>query len=107
MSRSAGLLLVLGLTLGLWIGFTPQTHRQAVRTWDQAKSSYADFQSQASVKVRDWTTNFNTQVRVNPKSAQRITSSRAWEQVSTTLDTFWNSVQRMWTNLTTQANLNV
>lgn len=107
MSRSAGLLLVLGLAFGLWVGFNPQAHRQAVQTWEEAKADYVHFQSQAAVKVGDWTSNVgeNTQVQVNSKPAQPLTSSPAWKQLSSALDAFWNSVQRMWTRLTAGVTL--
>ena len=100
MSRSAGLLLILGLALGLWIGFNPQAHQQTVQAWNQAKSSYVSFQSRADVKVQNWTSNLDTHVQVNPGPAQPVTASKTWKEVSSALDMFWNSMQRIWTSFT-------
>lgn len=107
MSRSAGLLLILGLALGLWVGFNPQAHQQAVQSWDRAKSSYVSFQSQAGVKVQKWTSNLDAHARVNSGPAQPVTTSKTLKEASSALDTFWNSVQRMWSNLTAQISPNV
>ena len=107
MFRSAGVLLIFGLAVGLWLGFNPNAHQRMVESWDHAKSLYVQATSDSSVKVHNWFTGVDSWTRTNSqtnsKTDTQLTESPAWRQISAVFETFWSSLQRIW--LDVKANL--
>jgi len=104
MTKSATLLLIVGLAVGLWLGFNPQAHAQIVKDWGRAKTSYVQFKAQASTQVRHLDTKVSAVGKSSPKaepvSQSQPNVSAAWKQISTAFETLWSSVQRTWSNIT-------
>jgi hypothetical protein len=104
MFRSAVLLLVVGLAVGLWLGFNPQAHQQTIQKWDSVKSAYLKFMSDANMKVQGLNSHISTSLQTNPGSKSvtpsQPTATEAWKQITTAFDSFWTSMQRFFANVT-------
>ena len=98
MTKSATLLLIVGLAVGLWLGFNPQAHAQTIKNWDQAKTSYVQFKAQASNQIRHLDAKVNAVGKSSPKAEPN--TSAAWKQISTAFESLWSSIQRTWSNIT-------
>ncbi len=107
MSKSAGLLVILGLAVGLWLGFNPQAHKQTVQYWDKAKTALAQVKTQTTAKVNVLDSHTTTWLRsssktkvVAPAAPAAPSASSTWKQITAFFNTLWTSVQRMWASLT-------
>lgn len=99
MFKSAGLLLILGLAVGLWLGFNPQAHRGVVQSWDNMRSGYLQVKGDAAVKMHDWFTQVNLRTQAPSQPKPQPAASSAWRQISYAFEGFWNSLQRIWLNI--------
>ncbi len=99
-----GLLLLLGLGIGLWLGFNPQAHRKMLQNWNEAKASYMRVQAQISSKFDDWTAQPGLQ-RQSTSSAAPKWIRTAWQQLGSIFNTIWSSVQRIWLSLSSNLGL--
>ena len=98
MSKTAGvLLLVLGLTVGLWLGFNPKAHQATVRDWDRAKAAVAHVRLTSAVRLP---APQPPVVRTKTSSLPQVSTSAAWKEVSAAFDTLWHSVESIWLRLT-------
>ncbi len=105
MLKYAGLLLILGLAVGLWLGFNPQAHKQTLQTWDQTKAAFLQIKTETTAKLHDWNSHTASWLKSSPKAetkpqAKPSSPSSAWKQITTAFEAFWNSMQRIWTNIT-------
>ncbi len=107
MAKSAIFLLVVGFALGLWIGFNPQLHKQAVTSWDHTRAFFANLQTQVSSASHGISFQSNVKVQSNPQTQSSPqaqsksgpgmqTVNVMWRQVSSILATLWNSLQHLW-----------
>ena len=109
MFKSAGLLLLLGLAIGLWLGFNPQAHQKVVQSWDNTKSFFARLETNFSTSIGAWTMQAKSQVNVSPKTVSGVTAKSfgtAWRQFVSAWSTFLGSLQRIWHELVSNINLN-
>jgi hypothetical protein len=95
MFRLAGLLLILGLALGLWIGFDPQEHQKAVQAWSEAKASFVNIQTQVSLKFHEWAAESNPGTQTVSVSVTKPIAE-FWRQLSSILVNLWNSIVTIW-----------
>lgn len=94
MSKSAGiLLLVLGLAIGLWLGFNPQAHQQTLQTWDHSKTAFVQMTAKAPAVHAPTST-------AKPAPAVAPTASNAWKQITIAFESMLHSLQRLWLNVT-------
>jgi hypothetical protein len=104
MVKPAVLFLVLGLVVGLWLGFNPQAHRQTIQKWDSAKTAYLKIKAETTAKIQGLNSHLSFSPQSSPKSSSAPQSqpavSTAWKQVSTSFEVIWNSMQRFWANAT-------
>ena len=106
MFRSAGFLLIIGLAIGLFLGFNPQAHQATIQKWDSARSSYLKFMANATAKVQG----LNSHITSTAQSGSRVTNqpqtsvSSSWNQVSTAFENLWASVQKFFANVTAKIN---
>lgn len=108
MFKSAGLLLVLGLAIGLWLGFNPQAHQKVLQSWNETKASYLKIQTQIAAKFNGWGTQLSsTKQTASNSSANSVPKwiNTAWQQLASIFNTIWNSVRRLWSSIS--ANLNM
>ena len=108
MFRFAVLLLIVGLAVGLWLGFNPQAHQQTIQKWDSVKSAYLKFMTDAYAKIQGLNSHVSTSLQTNPRSKvvtpSQQTATEAWKQVTTAFDSFWSSMQRFIANVTAKIN---
>ena len=105
MAKSGLLLLVIGLVVGLWLGFNPQAHQQTIQQWDSVKSSFLKLKVETTAKVPSLNFNSTTSVQTNSKSksaptAQQPSTSFNWKQVTTAFEPIWSSLQKIWASVT-------
>ena len=102
MSKFAVLFLLVGLAIGLWLGFNPQTHRQLTRFWNRTTTSQSSERPKASVDARQWDQTVNRWLRsttkARPAPASQPDSVPTAKQISAELQTFWNALQQLWLN---------
>ena len=98
----AGLLLVTGLTIGLWLGFNPKTHQQILQNWNHATAAVAHVGLAAIPKVH---TLQAPAAVAKPLSQPKISTSAAWKQISVAFETLWNSVQHLWHTVTARIRI--
>lgn len=93
---AAGLMLIVGLAIGLWLGFNPTAHKETERTWNQARTSIVGLESQAGVKTPKARTTITTS---KPAPDVKPIATDAWKQITTAFNTLLASVERLWTNI--------
>lgn len=102
MLKSAGLLLLLGLALGLWLGFNPQAHGKVVQNWNNTKASLVRLETNFSTTISAWTMRTKAQAQVGQKTVSGITTkpfATAWQQFVSAGGTFLQSMQKIWFGL--------
>ena len=110
MTRATVLFLILGLAVGLWLGFNPQAHQQTIKQWDSAKSAFLKIKADSSVQVQGLSsqTSSSSSSKSNSKSRyapqSQPSASTAWKQVTTAFESFWTAMQRIWVNVTAKIN---
>ena len=105
MRTSALLFLVVGLAIGLWLGFNPTSHRDLVRWWDRETSSRAE----RNLGVSQLNSRLSRSLQNSPKplaqpGAQTDTVPTTG-QIGTELHAFWVALERVWLNLLAQLHL--
>ncbi len=107
MIKSAGFLLLLGLAIGLWLGFNPQAHEKVVQSWNDAKASYMRIQKQVMTQVNGWTTQLGSTKQTASNSVGSVPKwiNTAWHQLASIFNTIWSSARKLWLSLA--ANLNM
>jgi hypothetical protein len=108
MIKAAVIFLILGLSAGLWLGFNPQAHQQTIQKWDSAKSAYLQTEAKTTVQIQDLnshlTSSFRTHPQTSPTPPSQPPVSSAWRQITTSSQSLWNSMQRIWANVTVKIN---
>ena len=97
MLKTTVVLFVLGLAIGLWLGFNPQAREKMTVGWEHTKTFLVTTKLQVSVAAQDWT----SQLKSNMQSgAGKV--SLAWKQTSVVFTSLWDSVRHIWLTLTTR-----
>ena len=101
MSKAAGIsLLVLGLAVGLWLGFNPKAHQETLRDWNRATASVAHLKITNAVKPRASQASQPSAFKLPSISVSKVSTSAAWKQVSAAFETLWRSVESLWVRAT-------
>ncbi len=94
------LFLLIGLAVGLWLGFDPATHRDLVRWWDRTERNGAASTLPGIVNTRQLSRKAGRLLQTSPKPQQApqdqpsvVPTSR---DISVELQAFWNALQRIW-----------
>jgi hypothetical protein len=108
MARYTVMFLILGLAVGLWLGFNPQAHQQTVQQWDSVKSAFLKTKTETTLKIPSLNSNSTTTVQKGSKSTTTAPNqpsfSQDWNRVSTAFEDIWISMQRFWANITARIN---
>ena len=72
MTRATVLFLIVGLAVGLWLGFNPQAHQQTIKQWDSVKSGFLNLKAGSSVQIRG----LSTQTTTSSSSSKSSSKSR-------------------------------
>ena len=95
MSKSTGVvLLLLGLAVGLFLGFNAKAHQATVRDWDRLSSAVAHVRVTAAARPK------TPAVSIKPSSLPPISASSTWKQMSAAVETLWRSVDKLWVRVT-------
>ena len=86
----ASLLIVVGLGLGLWLGFDPQARAAVEVGWSQANDSLVEVQDSPRLKIES----------AGADSADQRLEPSLWIQISEGLSGFWQSAQQLMFSLT-------
>jgi len=108
MFKATALLFVLGIALGLWLGFDPQMHGKVVQNWDGTKAFLARLDTNFSNTISTWTSQAKAQVQVGQKTVSKVTTkpfATAWRQFGSSWATFMESLQGIWHELASNINL--
>jgi len=102
MFKSTVLLFVLGIALGLWLGFNPQAHGKVVQNWDHTKVFFVRLETNFSTTIHAWTMQTKAQAQAGQKTVSNISTrslTTAWQQFVSAGGTFLQSMQRIWLGL--------
>ncbi len=91
------LLVVVGLAVGLWLGFNPRAHQQVVQSWDQARVAFVHATASLHLSPKVGLT-AKTTTHVQPITAPP-SATNAWRQISTAFESLVTSLQRLWLNI--------
>jgi hypothetical protein len=109
MFKSAGLLLLLlGLAVGLWLGFNPQAHAKVVQSWNNTKTSFVRLETNFSTTISAWTVRSKAQAQTGQKSVSGTTTksfSTVWRQIVSAWDNLLASLQGVWHRMVANINL--
>jgi len=100
MLKTITALFVLGLALGLWIGFNPQAHEKAARSWAEVHASFLTVKAGVSDAMHN--------EAVSLKSSGQTGSqwmAVVWKQASSIIATIWDDVRRTWLEITSRLRL--
>jgi len=97
MLKTVSVLFVLGLALGLWLGFNPQAHGKTIKSWDDARASFVTVKVNVSDAMHNWTVSLKSNEQ---SGGQKMTV--VWKQISSIFTTIWDGAHRTWTEITFQ-----
>jgi hypothetical protein len=101
------LFLAAGLAIGLWIGFNPQLHRQALLDTRESRLVFADLRANFteifdSVALR---LHSGVHLSVNKPASASQQVKFPWQQVDGTLARLWDEVRNFLARLSMRASL--
>jgi hypothetical protein len=104
MGRSAILLVLIGLVVGLWLGFNPTTHRELVRWWNHTTTSQvrSTATQTGTISLRQLDRRINRWFRTEARPQRQGTPPAAASPVPTgneiaaTLQAFWRALEQVW-----------
>ncbi len=110
MGRFAVLFLLIGLAVGLYLGFNPTTHRQLVRWWDHERITQTSARPTPLVDMRGLNARVNRLLRTASTPRSEPTSKPetvpSSNQISAELQAFWNALRQIWLNFIAQFRTN-
>lgn len=99
MGKSAILLIMAGLALGLWLGFNPTTHRALVRWWNHTATAQQAENPSGAGNLRQldrglaqWFRAERRPAAPPPAESNPVPSGA---QISATLQAFWRALQEI------------
>lgn len=99
MGRSAILLALAGLALGLWLGFNPVTHREIVRWWERTSAGQSRERPSTGLSLHRLDRGLTQWFRTAPRPASPPAESNTaptGRQIGATLQAFWQALQQLW-----------
>jgi hypothetical protein len=102
MGRTVLFSLLMGLAVGLWLGFNPSTHRSLLRWWDREMAAQVSGKPHAAAAIRELDSRLARSLQAPPRpparrSGQPETVPTA-NQIGAELHAFWLALQRIWLN---------
>ncbi len=105
MGRVGLLFLVIGLAVGLWLGFNPTTHRDLVRWWNREVASEAKGNPVAGLNTRPSNSRLARSLRSSPQPEAPRNTVPTWNQIVAELHTFWLALEQAWLNFLAQLHV--
>ncbi len=94
MSKFGVLFLLIGLAVGLFLGFNPTTHRDLVRDWNRARIGQTSQSPSVAVNVRRAGRFLRSSPRIQPEPSPVPSGS----QIQAELQMLWNALRQLWLN---------
>ena len=109
MRMSAFLFLLIGLAVGLYLGFNPTTRRDLTRWWNRETASQVDGKAHTGFTIGRLNSQLNRSLQSSPKplaqtGAERSTVPTA-TQIGSELHAFWLALERIWLNFLAQLHM--
>lgn len=101
MLKVTAVLLVLGIALGAWIWFNPQTHKKAVQSWEDTKTAFVSMKTDVSAKTHGWMIDLKSSGQSGARQVDNV-----WKEISSVFTTLWDSIQHLWRSLTARLRTN-
>ncbi len=95
MSKFGVLFLLIGLAIGLFLGFNPATHRDLVREWNRARIGQASGSPSLTTTVVRRAGRF---LRSSPKVQAEPTPVPSGTQIQAELQALWNALRQLGLN---------
>lgn len=103
------LLLVVGLAVGLYLGFNPVTRRDLTRWWNREIASQGAGKPHAAAAIRQLDSRLARSLKSSPKplarTAPQTNTVPTTGQIGAELHAFWLALQRIWLTLWAQLRL--
>lgn len=101
------LFLAAGLALGLWIGFNPQLHHQAVLDARESRLVFADLRTSFTETFNSIALRLRSGVHlgVNKPAPASPQVKFSWKQVDGTLARLWDEIRNFFARLSLRASL--
>jgi hypothetical protein len=93
-------LFVLGLGLGLWIGFNPQAHERTIQSWNETRASFITLQAKALNTMHSWSISSKPN-----KQAGSQTFTAVWKQTTSIFTAIWDGVRHIWLEIQSQLHM--
>ena len=109
MRMSALLFALIGLAVGLYLGFNPVAHRDLVRWWNRETANQVDGRTHDAFSIRQWNSQLNRSLQSSPKplvqtGAQRSTVPTL-TQIGDELHAFWLALEHVWLSFLAQLHM--
>ena len=109
MGRSALLFLLIGLAVGLWLGFNPAAHRAVVQWWNREAATRSAANPANPLGIRQLNSRVARSLRSSPKPLVQPSAQTnkipTLTQIGDELHTFWLALERVWLNFWAQLHL--
>lgn len=103
------LLLVVGLAVGLYLGFNPVTHRDLTRWWNREVTSQPTGKPHAAATIRQLNSQLARSLKSSPKPLAQTTPQAntvpTTNQIGAELHAFWLALQRTWLTFWAQLHM--
>src|SRR5512140_1974481 len=93
------LFLVIGLALGLWLGFNPAAHRSLVRWWNREETARVSGRPLASLNVRPLERSLKSSQKPLAQTGSQTNTIPTTGQIGSELHAFELALQRIWLEL--------
>ncbi len=106
MGRYGLLLVLVGLVIGLYLGFNPATHRALVRWWDRtataSRTTSAERSAPEPFSLKQFDNSVARLFRTTPRAEVRPQTEPALpvvSQIESALHQLWLALQRLWLSI--------
>ena len=109
MGRFSAVFLLVGLAIGLWLGFEPTMHRQVMQWWDRTSSNRQTASLPTLFNVRPLDQRVNRFLRTTPKPqpapASKPGTLPTGSQITADIQALFNALHKMWLTLVAKINV--
>ncbi len=100
MGRTGVILLIVGLAVGLFLGFNPSTHRAIVRWWDRETRIQGRAEPHTAFSLRQLDKSVARLFRTAPRPETPPKSENprlvTWDQIVAAFQAFWHALEQIW-----------
>ncbi len=109
MTKYAVLFLLVGLAVGLWLGFNPAAHRDVVRWWNRVSLNQVGYKPHAAVVARQLGSRLNRALQSSPKPlaqpSEQPNTVPTLREIGAELHAFWLALEHIWLSFWAQLKM--